>query len=80
MPRRKSKLPKIKVRGVGMVEVTRLPKRVPKTITIFGKEEPVKKQDYLEVWALAHQTKADQKMRDKKFREDIHKGKGLFGK
>ena len=57
---------KIYVRGSGNVQVTRMPKRIPKMVMVAevmvsgrmvsGKAKPITKQNYLEAWALSHRT------------------------
>lgn len=74
MPRMRKKLPRINVHGVGKVEVTRLPKRIPKTIKLGRVVVPVDKQAYLVTWALAHQTAADAAKRKLQFEKELHGG------
>ena len=75
MPRTRKKLPRIMVHGVGRVQVSRLPKRIPKTIKLGRVVVPVDKQAFLVTWALAHQTKADAQKRELQFMKEIHGAK-----
>jgi len=79
MPRRlrlvrkvRGKLPKIWVSGVGWIEVSRLPARIPKVWTVVGGvKKPVTKPQYLQYWAHTHQTAADAKKRKASFIKEM---------
>ena len=49
-------MPYITIKGIGEVEVDRLPKRIPKKVTIYGREYPVDEEMYMLTWAINHAT------------------------
>lgn len=63
---KRRKLPKrMRIGGVGLVEVTRLPKSMPHTVRIGNVDFPVDKENFRAVWAMQHMTKAERKRRAK---------------
>lgn len=65
MPKRR-RLPKMRVKGVGLIEVTRLPKRIPPTVRLGNMDFPVDKENFIVVWAMQHMSKAERKRQAKK--------------
>ena len=49
-------MPYMYIKGVGKVEVDKLPEKIPKTVTIAGKKFPVDEEMYKLVWAVEHAT------------------------
>jgi hypothetical protein len=50
------KHPTIEVKGMGEIEVDKLPRRVPKTVRLFGRKYPVDEEKFRLVWAINHAT------------------------
>lgn len=49
-------MPYMKVMDLGNVEVRRLPKKIPKTVKLFGKTHRVDKDLYKLIWASKYAT------------------------
>jgi len=62
-------MPKMRIKGIGLVAVTRRPKRIPAKIKIGGSWFKVDKEMFKFLWASEHATKASRK----KFKTTIFK-------
>ena len=68
-------MPKMRIKGVGLVEVTSRPKSIPKygKDPITGRKTRIYREEYRFVWAYEHMTAREKKRQSKKFIQDIRK-------
>lgn len=49
-------MPYMYIKGVGKIEVDKLPEKIPKETQIFGRKYPVDEEMYKMMWVVEHAT------------------------